>query len=80
MGIPLFLDHFEKVPVVDDSLKDRPQGEPVMSTKRCREAKDRDGVLGGIRLFLSVRMKDCRMETRQDAPVPAYVNRSPHKV
>ena len=59
---PLFLDHVQEIPMVDNPLEDRPQGEPVMSTERRGESEDRNSVLGSWGLSFFVRMTDCGMK------------------
>ncbi len=34
---PLFLDHFKKIAMIHDALKDRPEGKPVVPTEGSRE-------------------------------------------
>lgn len=38
--LPLLLDHFHKITVIHNTLKDRPKSKAVMSTEGCREPYD----------------------------------------
>ena len=42
--LPLFLDHFQKIAMIHNTLKDGPKGKAIMPTESCREAYDRNVV------------------------------------
>ena len=42
--LPLFLDHFQKIAMIHNTLKDGPKGKAIMPTESCREPYDRNFV------------------------------------
>ena len=59
---PFFLDHFKKIAMVNNALKDRAKRKTIMAIEGRREADDRDRVLKYRRYEGRVGMFHIRME------------------
>lgn len=70
MDLPLFFDHLEEISVVDNTLKHRPQCQPIMTAECRREPKNRNRLCrrGGIKRCIWALY--CRMEMRKNTTVP----------
>jgi hypothetical protein len=70
--LPLLFDHFEKVPVIHDTVKHRPKRHPIVATECRRETDDRDfmGQDGGHEV--GVWMFDIGVEVGQQSSISVH--------
>jgi hypothetical protein len=69
VDIPLLLDHFDEVAVIDYFLKYRSKSESVVTTKGSRETNDRYGMTQFRWLDSSIRISYVGIEMRQKTAV-----------